>query len=156
MKKQFRVVAVAATIAGSAAFAAVLPAAVAGAKAPVTVTCSGLFGQSTAQLQSGCVTHSGAKTTSYGVSVPNGTDTAATVYWTNGKTTSVSIGTLTSVTNTCSTFLGYAATLEESTPVTVTGGSSKLTTGVANTELACAYVDGSQVLVTQAASYTLG
>jgi hypothetical protein len=155
MKLPVRLV-VAAALAGSACLAVVAPATIAGAKGvkpPVTATCTGLFGQEANQLQSGCTGSSTkAKVTSYGVSVPNSGDTGATVYWTN-KDTTVLTFTYTSVTNTCPTYLGYAATLEEAETATVTGGNSGLTTGVASAPSnVCVYVDGSQILVNSAGS----
>jgi hypothetical protein len=148
---------VAAGLAASAGLAVVAPAAIAGAavKPPVTVTCSNLFGTSTQQLQSGCVGTAKSKVTPFGVSVPNGTDTGSTISWTNKDSTIISFS-FTTTTNTCPTYLGYAATFEELETSTVTGGNSKLTTGLPFSSKACVYVDGSQILVTDAgASYTL-
>jgi hypothetical protein len=147
---------VAAALAGSAGLAVVAPATIAGAKTvkpAVTATCTGLFGQESSQVQSGCTgSSSKAKVTSYGVSVPNSGDTGATVYWTNKDTTVISF-TYSSVTDTCSSYLGYAATLEEAEIATVTGGTSGLTTGKASAPSdVCVYVDGSQILVVSAGS----
>jgi hypothetical protein len=149
---------VAAAMAGSACLAVVAPATIAGAKGvkpPVTATCTGLFGQATNQLQSGCTGSSTkAKVTSYGVSVPNSGDTGATVYWTN-KDTTVLTFTYTTVTNTCGSYLGYPASLEEQETATVTGGNSGLTTGVAQAgSPVCVYVDGGQILIISAGSNT--
>jgi len=60
-----------------------------------------------------------AKVTTNGISVVNGSDTGATVYWTNGKTTIVSFS-YASITNACPTYLGVTATYEEQETATVT------------------------------------
>jgi len=78
--------AVCAAMAGSAALAVVLPAATAGAKTkPATAVCTGFSGNSTAQTLSGCT---GAPASS-GNSVPNSTNTQATITWTGTGLTSV-------------------------------------------------------------------
>jgi len=138
----------AAALAGSAGLAVVAPAAIAGAgapKPPTEVTCSSLLGSATEQLQSGCVGTAKAHTTAYGVSVPNNTDTAATIFWTNKDTTTISIAS-SSVTNDCGTYLGVAANLKEQSVSTVTGGNSKLTLE-SNISTVCVYISGSQILV---------
>ena len=148
---------VAAALAGSASLAVVAPGAVAGAggvKPPVTVTCAALFGTSLQQLQSGCVGSAKAKVTSYGISVPNSSDNGATIYWTNKDTTTISFSYVTDATTAgCGDLLGMAPTFAETETATVTGGTSKLTTGLAFTSSspACVYV-GSTIIVTQGSS----
>ncbi len=157
----------AAVLAGSAGAAIVAPAAMAGAgapKPPVRVTCTGIFGNSDAaagggaQLLSGCA-GSGplaikAHVTPFGVEVPSGgtVPTAATITWTNKDTTTIGLSGLTGVTNDCSTYLGLTPTIKEEVTSTVTGGNSKLTLGDANTNDACVYIVGTQVLIVGGAS----
>ncbi len=139
----------AAALAGSAGLAVVAPAAIAGAgapKPPVEVTCQSLLGSSTEQLQAGCVgSSSKAHTTTYGVTVPNSTDTGGTIYWTNKDTTTITIAEA-PITNTCGTYLGVAASTEVQSNTTVTGGTSKLTLET-KTSTVCVYVAGGQILV---------
>jgi hypothetical protein len=132
----------AAALLGSVGLAVALPGAVAsagGPKPPVTVTCTGLIGNSTQQLQSGCVGTAKSKVTAYGVDVPNSGDTGATIYWTNKDTTTITF-TYASVTNTCPTYLGVAASIEEQETATVTGGTSKLTAETAPSSKVCVYL----------------
>jgi hypothetical protein len=148
-----RVLAIAA-LASSAGIAMLGGTAGASVKPPVTVTCSALLGSDTQQIQSGCVgSSSKAKVTTNGVSVVNGSDTGATVYWTNGKTTIVSFA-YASITPTCSTYLGVTASLEEQETATVTGGTaglSKVTTAPSDV---CIYIQGGQIAVESAGSLT--
>ena len=147
--KPFRYL-VAAALAGSAALTVALPGAVAGAgavKPPVTVTCSGLFGTSTQQLQTGCVGSAKSKVTSYGVSVPNASDTGATVYWTNKDTTTITFTYSAGNISACSDYLGLAPSDAETETATVTGGNAKLTTGIPYSSNACVYVYGGDILV---------
>jgi hypothetical protein len=148
----------AAALAGTAGL--VVPAAISGASglpsAPITVTCTGLIGNATQDVQSGCVgSSSKAKVTPYAVSVPNGGDTGATIYWT-GKTTTTLSFTYTSVTSTCSTYLDTAASLEEKETATVTGGTSKLTLETTAPSDVCVYIGSSDgtILVVNKGSYT--
>jgi hypothetical protein len=152
--------AVAVAVAGSFGLAIMLPGAIAGAavKPPVTVTCSGLLGNSTQQLESGCV-GSGSPTkfkgTSYGVAVPNGSDTGATIYWTDKDTTTITF-TYATITNACPTYLGVAASIEESESATVTGGTSKLTLETGPPSDVCVYIGSdSTILVSGDGSYTI-
>ncbi len=140
----------AAALLGSAGLAVVLPASIAGAKTPVTASCTGLLGGATSQLLSGCAATSGApKISPYGVSVPNGTDTGGTIYWTDKTDTTVTFGYVT-VTDTCGTYLDQASALEEQETETVTGGNSKLTTGAQPSSNVCVYIgssDGTVLIV---------
>jgi hypothetical protein len=149
----------AAALACAAALVVALPGATAVAKAPkppVTATCSSLFGTESVQTLSGCVESSSkAKITTDGVSVPNSGDTGATIYWTNNKTTTETFS-YTAITDTCPTYLGDAATTEVQETATITGGTTKLTTGqVAQTANVCVYIDGSQSVVQSATSVSL-
>jgi hypothetical protein len=155
----------AAALVGSAGAAIVGPAAIAGAgapKPPVRVSCTSLFGLSSTsgggqQLLSGCAGSSTkAHTTAYGIEVPAGgaAPTSDTIIWTNKDTTTLSLSNLNSVPGNpdCSAFMGLPVTLEETTTSTVTGGTSKLTVGDANTGTACVYIVGSNVLIVGGAS----
>jgi hypothetical protein len=125
--------------------AAVLPGAAASAavaKPPVTVTCSATLGNAAQQLNSGCVGTAKSKVTTYGVAVPNGSDTGATIFWTNKDTTTIT-DTFGSVTNNCPTYLDVAASLKEQETATVTGGTSKLTNETAAPSDLCVYVGAS-------------
>jgi hypothetical protein len=136
--------AVIAALVGSAALAAALPGTVAsakGVKPPITVTCTGLLGNTSSQLESGCVGTAKSKVSSYGVAVVNSGDTTGTVYWTDKTTTTISF-TYASVTNTCPSYLGVAASLEEAETATVTGGNSKLTLETAPPSDVCVYIGG--------------
>jgi hypothetical protein len=147
-----RVLAIAA-LASSAGVAMLGGTAGASVKPPVTVTCSSLLGSDTQQIQSGCVgSSSKAKVTTNGISVVNGSDTGATVYWTNGKTTIVSFS-YASITNACPTYLGVTATYEEQETATVTGGTaglSKVSTAPADV---CIYIN-TQIAVESDGSLT--
>jgi hypothetical protein len=152
--------AVAAAVACSFGLAIMLPGAMAGAVThpAVTVTCTGLLGNSTQQLESGCV-GSGSPTkfkgSSYGVAVPNGSDTGATIYWTDKATTTISF-TYATETNTCPTYLGVAASLEEQETATVTGGTAKLTLETGPPSNVCIYLGSdSTILVNGDGSYTI-
>ncbi len=121
-----RIVAAAALV-GSVGFAIAMPggiAAAGGPKPPVTTVCSSLFGNATTQVLSGCTIGKG-KNTAYGVTVPNSNDTGATIYWTD-KDTTIESFSYTPITNTCPTYLGVSASLEESEVGTITGGNTKL------------------------------
>jgi hypothetical protein len=148
----------AAALVGSVGFAIAMPGAIAGAggpKPPVTVTCTGLIGNSSNQVESGCVGTAKSKVTPYGVTVVNGSDTGATVYWTNKDDTTLSF-TYSGITNACPTYLDQAASLEEQETATVTGGTSKLTLETAPPADVCIYIgstDGS-ILVVGDGSYT--
>jgi cytochrome oxidase Cu insertion factor (SCO1/SenC/PrrC family) len=141
-----RILAIAA-LASSAGVAMLGGTAGAATKPPITVSCTGLLGSDTMQIQSGCTGSSTkAKVTTNAVTVPNGGDTGATIYWTNGKTTIITFA-YTSVTDTCSTYLGVAASLEESETATVTGGTSGLTKEATAPTDVCVYIAGSQIAV---------
>ncbi len=143
-------------LAGSGLAAVALPAGVAGAKAPVKVTCTGLFGLSSSSELSGCSGH-GAKISPYAVEVPNSGDTAATIYWTDKTTTTSSISYVTG-SFTCPNLGGDASVT--GSPITetgtVTGGNSKITTGVANVTDACVYTIGSDIIIDNDGSFSLG
>jgi hypothetical protein len=150
--------AVIAAMVGSAALAAALPGALAsakGVKPPITVTCTGLIGNTSQQVESGCVGTAKSKVTPYGVAVVNSGDTSGTVYWTDKTTTTITF-TYGTVTNTCPTYLGVAASLEESETATVTGGNSKLTLETATPSDVCVYIgsDGTYLIVGQG-NYTI-
>ncbi len=142
----------AAAMLGSVGLAVALPGAVASAKGPkppVTVTCSSTLGNAAQQMNIGCVGTAKSKVTPYGVAVPNGTDTGATIYWTNRDTTTVS-DSYTSVTDTCGTYLDQTSSVEEQVTATVTGGTSKLTDETTAPEDLCVYVgatDGTVLVV---------
>lgn len=146
-------------LAGSGIAAVALPGSVAAAKTkpPVTVTCTGLLSQTSSGEEYGCTGSAKSKVSAYSVEVPNGSDTAGTIYWTDKTTTTVSISYATG-TFTCPNLGGDASVpgspIAESS--SVTGGNSKLTTGVATTTDACVYTIGSQILITNYGSYTLG
>jgi hypothetical protein len=122
-------------------------------KPPVTVTCSQLLGSDTQQIQSGCVgSSSKAKVTTNGIAVVNGSDNGATVYWTNGKTTILSFS-YTTITSTCPTYLGVAASLEEQETATVTGGTAGLSKVATAPSDVCIYI-ASQIAVVSDGSLT--
>jgi hypothetical protein len=136
-----RIIAAAAML-SSVGLAVALPGAVAGARAPAKAQCTGLLGNATNQLQSGCTVTSGApKIGAYGAAVVNGSDNGATIYWTSGKTTTESF-TYTGITSTCPTMLSVAATLEVSQVSDITGGTARLTVGVQPASDVCIYVGG--------------
>jgi hypothetical protein len=150
---------VGAALACAAGLVVALPSAPAVAKAPkppVTATCTSLFGTETIQTLSGCTESSPkAKITSDGVTIPNASDTGATIYWTDNKTTTETF-TYTTITNTCPTYLGDAASTEIQESATITGGTAKLTTGaVSGTSNVCVYIDGSQSVIQSATSVSL-
>jgi hypothetical protein len=148
-----RILAIAA-LASSAGVAMLGGTAGAAVKPPVTVTCSGLLGSDSQQIQSGCVgSSSKAKITTNGVSVVNGSDTGATVYWTNNKTTVLTFAYST-ITSTCATYLGVAASLEEQETATVTGGNAGLSKVATAPSDVCVYIAGSQIAVVSAGSLT--
>jgi hypothetical protein len=135
---------------GSIGLAVAIPGAVAGAKkAPSVVSCTGLLGNTTDQLQSGCAITSGKpKTSGYAAAIVNGSDTGATVYWTSGTNTTETF-TYTEITSTCPTYLDQAASLEVQEVATITGGNSKLTAGVQPSSNVCIYLgsDGTTLTV---------
>jgi cytochrome oxidase Cu insertion factor (SCO1/SenC/PrrC family) len=148
-----RIIAIAA-LASSAGIAMLGGTAGAVVKPPVTVTCTGLLGSDTMQIQSGCVgSSSKAKVTTNGIAVPNSGDTGATVYWTNGKTTILTFS-YTSITSTCPTYLGVAASLEEQETATVTGGTAGLSKVATAPSNVCIYIAGSQIAVVGDGSFT--
>jgi hypothetical protein len=148
-----RVLAIAA-LASSAGVAMLGGTAGAVVKPPVTVTCSSLLGSDTQQIQSGCVGSSTkAKVTTNGIAVVNGSDTGATVYWTNGKTTILSFA-YASITDACPTYLGVAASLEEQETATVTGGTAGLSKVATAPSDVCIYIAGSQIAVVSDGSLT--
>jgi len=117
----------------------------AAAKAPVAVTCSAIAGSTTiavevnptaasASVLSGCT---GAKSTPYGLSVsflanpsPTAGSGTTTITWGNKKTTTYdyTVGAPASP-FTCPTFLGLAASGQETITVSNPGGNAKVTEG---------------------------
>jgi hypothetical protein len=134
-----------AALLGSVGLAVALPggvAAASGPKPPLTASCSLLLGNATDQLVSGCAATSGApKLTPDGVAIPNAGDTGATITWMNKKNVTESF-TYASVANTCSTYGGATASLEESETATITGGNSKFTLQTEPASDVCIYIDG--------------
>lgn len=114
---------------------------VAGAKAPVSATCTSLSGDTTiaietggtaASLLSGC-TSSSTKVTSYGVDTStlnselNGG--TGTIDWTSGKDTTYSYSVASTTGLDCGTFLDQAATGQETITISDVGGTAKVNEG---------------------------
>jgi len=140
-KMSFVRYAAAAAIAGSAAFAVVLPASVAGAaKGPLTETCTDVVGLTSFQLVTGCSGDS--KATPEGVIAAgtlSGNTVDVTLTWLSKKfdTQTVTVGV--AGTDACPALGSTAASAEETESSVVTGGTDKLTQGVAHSSDACLY-----------------
>jgi thiamine pyrophosphate-dependent acetolactate synthase large subunit-like protein len=151
--------AVAALFAGSAVVAVVLPGAIAGAvvKPPTQVTCTALIGDSSFQAESGCAESSGTKYKGTAIAIVsvNSNQTAATVYWSNGKDATLSLPTATDVTNTCGDYLGVPATLEAQEQPTVTGGTAGLSLGLGGVSDTCVYIAGGDIATVGLGNSTL-
>jgi hypothetical protein len=141
-------------MAAVAAFAiVVLPGSIASAGSPKTAkppsvaTCTGMLGQETSLILTGC--SGSAKITAYGLGIPNimVTPSTAVITWTDKKYTDLSFTETATAVDNCPTLGGGLAPLSEVTEVAmVTGGNTKLTTDVNHTSNVCVYaITGSNV-----------
>ena len=142
---------VAAVVTGTASLVFLLPSVTASAKSaskskgPVTVTCTNLFGSSTAQTLTGCTGSAGAKSTAVGLTIVASNLKSATIYWTDKKFSTVTFSYTLGVSDaSCPTLNGQPPSEAASEAGTVTGGNAKLTTGTAEPgATVCLYAGGS-------------
>jgi hypothetical protein len=134
----------AAALAGSAVTAALVvggPTAIAGAKAPVAATCTGISGSTTLAIElggtassiiSGCtssskdVTASGIDNSTLDSSFTGG---SGEILWTNGKNTTYTYAVAATSGLTCGTYMDLAASGQETITISAVAGTAKVTAG---------------------------
>lgn len=146
-----------AALAGSASLAAVaIPAGVASAGTPETVSCTTLLGSTTSLVFSGC-TGAGANSSNAGKSPAKGAYTVKTKTqkWSNGKTSVLSFNYKKDTTNKCPKIAGDKALGEYSATGKVTGGSAKQMINGAASGNACIYSKGPVTVVKNLGAFKL-
>jgi hypothetical protein len=144
----------AAALAGSALAAVVVPATNAGAVVPKTANCTASNGNADSsnnatEYMLGCTqTSTLSHATPYAVTTSAGATSTGKVYWTNGKDTTFKLAYSIVGTNACPTYLGVASVAEVAETITVTGGTSGLTTGKdATPSDTCVYSVGANLAI---------
>lgn len=128
-------------LAGSASLAAVaIPAGVASAVTPETVSCTTLFGSPSSLAFSGC-TGTAANASNAGTPPAKGTYTSSTktLKWTSGKSSLLAFKYAKDTTSKCVAIKGYTSLGEYSATGSVTGGTALQMKGGAISGSACIY-----------------
>lgn len=142
---------------GSASLAAIaIPAGVASAATPETVSCTTLLGSTTSLNFSGC-TGSGANSSNAGKSPAKGTYTVntKTQKWSNGKTSVLSFTYKKDTTSKCPKITGDESLGEYSATGKVSGGTAKQMINGAASGSVCIYSKGTATIVKNLGAFKL-